>query len=337
MARVSTLDAERVLRLVADAEANGGDESVTPELLVELGELVPADGVTYCEQDRVRKRERRTIDRPGDAWIEPPVSYWEIADEHPICRVHNRGVFRALKLTDFVTRTALRRSHVYDVWFHPAGVEHELSVPLPSPPWHTKTFLFDRCGGRDFSERDKLVLELLKPHLARLWRAARTRRLLNAAMSSLEWGSEHDRRGAIVVAPDARVEFASPAARRIAEAYFGPHRAAELPPPLAEWLESGATALQRRDGERRLTVHRVGDALLLEETRDELGLTARERQILAWVARGKTNPQIAELLWISPSTVRKHLENVYAKLGVRTRTAAVRRFLDVRDDEERRA
>jgi DNA-binding CsgD family transcriptional regulator len=67
--------------------------------------------------------------------------------------------------------------------------------------------------------------------------------------------------------------------------------------------------------------------LLLEETHDELGLTAREQQILAWVARGKTNPEIAETLWIAPSTVRKHLENVYAKLGVHTRTTAIARFL----------
>jgi DNA-binding CsgD family transcriptional regulator len=59
---------------------------------------------------------------------------------------------------------------------------------------------------------------------------------------------------------------------------------------------------------------------------------ARELQIVAWVAHGKTNAQIAELLWISPTTVRKHLENVYAKLGVRTRTAAAARFLGALDD-----
>jgi DNA-binding CsgD family transcriptional regulator len=82
-------------------------------------------------------------------------------------------------------------------------------------------------------------------------------------------------------------------------------------------------------GRRRLTIERAGHALLLTETLDELGLTARAQQILAWVARGKTNPEIAEILWITPSTVRKHLENVYAKLGVRTRTAAAARFLQV--------
>jgi DNA-binding CsgD family transcriptional regulator len=56
---------------------------------------------------------------------------------------------------------------------------------------------------------------------------------------------------------------------------------------------------------------------------DSNGLTEREAEVLGWVARGKTNHEIAALLVVSPHTVRKHLENVYAKLGVHTRTAAV--------------
>jgi DNA-binding CsgD family transcriptional regulator len=42
---------------------------------------------------------------------------------------------------------------------------------------------------------------------------------------------------------------------------------------------------------------------------------------------------VAEILWVSRTTVRKHLKNVYAKLGVHTRTAAVTRFLSVLDRE----
>ena len=55
------------------------------------------------------------------------------------------------------------------------------------------------------------------------------------------------------------------------------------------------------------------------------GLTPREGEIVGWVARGKTNQEIAALLFVSEHTVRKHLENVYAKLGVHTRTSAVAR------------
>jgi DNA-binding CsgD family transcriptional regulator len=59
------------------------------------------------------------------------------------------------------------------------------------------------------------------------------------------------------------------------------------------------------------------------EGRSSDALTPREREVIELVAEGKTNGQIGNLLWISPGTVRKHLENAYEKLGVHTRTGAV--------------
>jgi DNA-binding CsgD family transcriptional regulator len=52
-------------------------------------------------------------------------------------------------------------------------------------------------------------------------------------------------------------------------------------------------------------------------------VSLREQEILSWVARGLTNDEIARRLWLSPHTVRTHLENVYRKLGVRSRAQAV--------------
>jgi DNA-binding CsgD family transcriptional regulator len=327
-------DAERILRFLGDAEELAGDHAFTPEVLERLGELVPADEVTYCELDRVRKRDRLLVQRSGDDGAEPDVPYWEISRDYPTCRRHDAGEFRALKLSDFLSLRTLRQSRIYALWFRPAGVEREMSVPIPSPPWHTKTFIFDRRIGssKDFTERDRSVLDLLQPHFARLWRAAETRRLLRAALDSADSGSEEDARGTVILASGGRIAFASPAARRLLRDYVGESRGADLPPALADWLESGAPVLTHVVGDRQLTVRRSGDALLLEERRDVLGLTPRESQILAWVARGKTNREVAELLWIAPTTVRKHLENVYAKLGVTSRTAAVARFLGALDD-----
>lgn len=51
-------------------------------------------------------------------------------------------------------------------------------------------------------------------------------------------------------------------------------------------------------------------------------LTDRESEVLLWVARGKTNRDIGEILGMSPRTVNKHLEHIFEKLGVETRTAA---------------
>src|SRR5206468_2875559 len=50
-------------------------------------------------------------------------------------------------------------------------------------------------------------------------------------------------------------------------------------------------------------------------------LTAREREVLRWVAAGKTNRDIASILGASPRTIEKHPERIYEKLGVETRTA----------------
>lgn len=55
---------------------------------------------------------------------------------------------------------------------------------------------------------------------------------------------------------------------------------------------------------------------------ESLGLTPREAEILFWVAQGKTNPEIATILGIGLTTVKKHLESTFAKLGVENRTSA---------------
>ena len=260
---------------------------------------------------------------------------WRVSlEEHPLCQRQQEGHFGAVKLSDFLTQRELHRTWVYDTWFARLDVEYELEVAIPSPPWHTKTFLFDRTGGRDFTERDRLLLDLLQPHLARIWLAARTRRLLGSALAELDRVDEHDPRGVILLGLAGEIEFASPPTERLLREFFPARSGGQLPAALVEWLESGDTKpLIRRRGERRLTVQQADGALLLEERHEGIELTAREREVLAWVARGKTNVEIAQLLWLAPKTVGKHLENVYAKLGVSTRTAAVARFFGLTDAE----
>ena len=70
-------------------------------------------------------------------------------------------------------------------------------------------------------------------------------------------------------------------------------------------IKSASTALQRR------------------------GLSGREVEVLIWVAQGKTNSEIGTILEISCRTVSKHLEHIYPKLGVESRTAAVVHLLDL--------
>ena len=58
-----------------------------------------------------------------------------------------------------------------------------------------------------------------------------------------------------------------------------------------------------------------------------LGLTAREGDVATWLARGRTNPEIAAILGMRPRTVEKHVENIFTKLGVENRTTAARVIL----------
>ena len=76
----------------------------------------------------------------------------------------------------------------------------------------------------------------------------------------------------------------------------------------------------------------------LDHTESEVAVrlvTAREREVLELVREGLTNAEIARTLWVAPGTVRRHLENAYAKLGVHTRTAAVARLRDPQGELKR--
>ena len=147
----------------------------------------------------------------------------------------------------------------------------------------------------------------------------------------------------IVVGAGGRIELVTATARRLAAAYLDEPPVGHLTEPLASWLRQHDTRLNgneqlpppaeplrlERDGGRLVVSSPLPNVLLLEEdaasSREALGLTRREWEVLEAVASGKQNAEVAELLWVSPSTVRKHLEHVYEKLGVHTRTAAIAR------------
>jgi DNA-binding NarL/FixJ family response regulator len=64
------------------------------------------------------------------------------------------------------------------------------------------------------------------------------------------------------------------------------------------------------------------------EQLEPLGLTPREAEVLFWIAQGKTNPEIGTITGIQLTTVKKHLESIYSKLGVENRTTAAAMALE---------
>ncbi len=146
--------------------------------------------------------------------------------------------------------------------------------------------------------------------------AARTGAQLRSTLTILDRAD-----AAIVLLEGDRAVVATPSARRLLRRYFGADIGRLLEAVSRDRSKPGARVVVVDGSEGSLVVRATDAALLLEEQRSSL-LTPRERQILLLVGDGKTNAQIADELWISPGTVRRHLENAFAKLGVHTRTAA---------------
>jgi DNA-binding CsgD family transcriptional regulator len=325
---LASRDAEAVLRFAADLDAAGSDGAFTEETLVELGRLISADRVSYTEQDRVRRRLLVYRKRPGDgddAADTAPACFLGYDSEHPIAPHRSSGVVDARRISDFTTPREFHRTGLYESWYRAVGVEHEMTVVIPSPPWHLKGFIFNRAN-RDFGDRDRLVLNAVQPHLVRAWSEMAARQRLASALAVIERRSD-PATGVLLIDADGGIAFASEVAEALVDEFFTPGAVAHrVPPELAAWFGSGSPRLTRRGPGRVLMIERVGDTVLLRATEAEAQLTRREVEVLSWVARGRTNQEVARLVRAAPGTVRKHLEHINAKLGVSTRSAAVARY-----------
>jgi len=138
----------------------------------------------------------------------------------------------------------------------------------------------------------------------------------------------------LILGEAGRVEFAQSAGRRLLASYFGRTQPRRVPKALQEWADDATRPEELVvDGAAGQLVafapshEQAGSlvVLLYERPRDRPcshHLTEREREVLELVDEGMSNAEIAHALWVAPSTVRKHLENAYGKLGVNSRTEA---------------
>jgi DNA-binding response OmpR family regulator/DNA-binding CsgD family transcriptional regulator len=199
-----------------------------------------------------------------------------------------------------------------------------------------------RAGGVDYVTkpiRPQEVLARMVVHMQSARQARQARNALDAFGHATM---------AIHVTPrlaDSKAVWQTPLARELMQRYFEA-APGQIPQELAQWLhEQSLAAGEGREpkplavtrGERQLVfslqqrtsdddwlivMREVSDAAAVDAVLQAFKLTLREAEVLYWVAKGKTNRDIGDILGSSPATVKKHLEHVFEKLGVETRNAA---------------
>ncbi|MBX9629572.1 MAG: response regulator transcription factor [Burkholderiales bacterium] len=205
------------------------------------------------------------------------------------------------------------------------------------------------AGGIDYVTKPIQPAEVVArigAHVQSARRVSRARDAIEASGSAI-----------VVVDGSGAVTLCTRQAVRWLAAFFetGPDETV-LPAEVWRWMQGAmggeAPKVFSRDrAERQLTLTYGGPVtgggflLKLEEGRrvaepvpltDTYNLTPRELEVLLWVAKGKTNRDIGDILGLSPRTVNKHLEHIYEKLGVETRTAAAAMAMrGVRPEPER--
>jgi len=352
MGHLAIRDTRAAVRAL-EAVAGGGFElgQFGRRGLAELPRLVPCELATLSACDLVHGRRTVLSDPPG-AISDPDLACFDRHfHAHPLVRYHaSHPDGPAHRISDSMADRDFRRTALYNEYYRRVGIDRVIALPLWVDDRSLVSFVLNRRG-RDFSDGEAELLNLLRRPLAGLFRGAQAVARARAAVAELRAAMATDGWETIPVDASGRIAAVSAAAGEPMRRWWHREaiRGAALPDPLSRWLHQGANRdggfarwpLQRlRCGDREATVRACPDPdlpggllLFLREGSvtpspgvfSGLALTPRERDVLGWVAAGKTNEDIATIAGISRRTVEKHLQRVFIKLGVENRTAAVMR------------
>lgn len=352
MDRLTSQDLQTLMEFVRDAYALRDVDGFSAHVVEALPRLVRSDHTSYAEIDFGSRRVVRVSNPSGRGFPDADRVFETLIHENPVLEHHRRtGDGKALRISDFVTRREFHRTKLYNEFHRRLGADRQIACRLDSRPPLTIAMGLNRAG-RDFSDRERLLVELVRPHLIQAYWNAKAITRVSAELTLLRRGMDSLDRGIVVLGSDSRARLLTTRARQCFADFF--ERRAQggdcLPAIVERWARSerqvwdggDGTACAReplvveRDGRRlvlRLTLDSHGGVLFLAEQHtiidplrlEGLGLSQREAEVLAWVAEGKTNTEIGAILSSRPRTVAKHLERIYQKLGVETRTAAAAR------------
>jgi DNA-binding CsgD family transcriptional regulator len=328
-----------------------------------VNRIIPSE-IPVFHLTNLRTHEIEDTFLPGFSGLTPELKKIKrlYLDEHPLKKHMAQTLHGTYKISDFVSTSELHRLEgIYQQFLRPLETEDQMAVFLPNDPANglqqssdviMAGFALNRsqCS---FTERDRTILSLLRPHLFQAYANAQKYQKLQQDLDQLQ-DSLHQL-GLIIVDTTGQVQSIAPPVAALLATYFPQStNFRRLPDHLWTWVKHQVTSfnqttdlpqaclplrIQLADRQLviRLLIEQSGERylMLLEEQMSSLasslallGLSQRETEVLYWVMQGKDNKIIAAQLGISTSTIRKHLENIYYKLDVQSRTEAIAHALE---------
>jgi len=326
-----------------------------------LTRLITADVATYSEVNPLRKRVGWHY-QPGTIPLFDFRSAFErFMHTDPLVLHYASGADgQATKISDLMTQRQFRSLPIYSEFYRHLGLQHQIAFLLDTVKPLLVGMTLNRSS-KDFLEEDRSTLNALRPHLIQAYRNGDVITRSRREIALMSRGLENSSRAIVLLTHERLVVRATDRARHWLVSYFGwrPRTSSRLPEALDRWL---CEELRRRsdptlvaaplqpfcietiDGSlvARLVIQDEGVIVLLDERLNAAaenvvlqhglrssGLSKRESEVLSWVVRGKTNPEIAIILSMSSRTVQTHLDHIYRKLDVQTRAGAAAKAMEV--------
>jgi DNA-binding CsgD family transcriptional regulator len=344
-AELSPQDRLELLESLRNIGAADGIHDFAVRVCRELLRLVPGLSSSYNETNVAAKRGTAVLH--PDPGPQVYARYEEIFErhmwDHPTLRHFDAtGEGAVVTWPDVDPDGKFFATQLYREFYEPRGIRDQIAFLLPAPPGINVAVAVSRGEG-GFTARERALLTELRLHLVNLYRLvsyAEAKRLRDAALADDGWS-------VVLVDDDGVVLESNAVAEAIGRVAGVDLRVgAELGPlwseiggkPLDRWTLSRPGTPVRVSGggpfEARLLRSPVGPHVLwirepsrvTVEDAVALGLTRRQAEVAVLLVDGLTNAAIAQRLEITDSTVRRHMEAIFDRLGVRSRAAVVGRL-----------
>lgn len=345
--RLSNSDLKRVLFSLNELASDHTPETLPERTFAAVKCLVAADVIAYEGFGNDNHYE-------GPLWYTPVESVnagmidrlGKFVSDHPcfdgIAAQHIKG---SVRISDYVTLPEFKRTTIYNEFFRYLGTDRQIVAGLHVSQNLTVTCSLCRLR-KDYTRRDCCMIDLLTPHLTTAFRQAQFVHRLK--FENDVWQTSVTSAKLAVLPVDQRFQILAenPTAANLLSKYFK-NICSTLPEELSDYIKYHRKIFtsdefylppkpfEKLTTEGKLVIKAIFNTasrtvmLLLEEfpmvtagTYASLGLTNREGEVLIRISDGKTDGEIAQILNISVRTVQKHIEHIFNKLGVETRTAA---------------